>query len=215
MTLRIIGGEFRRRILKIPHGNTTRPYTDRIRQIVFDRIAPLVPEARVADIFSGVGTMGMESLSRGAESCVFIEGDPAIHKSLVENVAAIAPDKPTVCWKTNIHRTSFCPKGADESFPYTLLFFDPPYDQCPLLAPHEVLGKALLRLAKPRTTSDDATMILRTPEHFEFSGSAPWKIDDCWRKSTMNLWILKKLPVVDEPSAPDEPAAAQRQDDVQ
>ena len=213
MTLRIIGGEFRRRILKIPHGNTTRPYTDRIRQIVFDRIAPLVPNARVADIFSGVGTMGMESLSRGADSCVFIEGDAAIHKSLTENVATIAPGKPTVCWKTNIHRTSFCPQGADECFPYTLLFFDPPYDQCPLLASREVLGKALVRLPRPRATSDDATMILRTPEHFEFSGSDPWKIADCWRKSTMNLWVLKKRPVVDEPSTAEQHAATSPHND--
>lgn len=193
MSLRIIGGDYRRRLLKTPHGRTTRPYTDRVRQIVFDRISPIVEHSRVADIFSGVGTMGLEALSRGADSCVFIEGDAAVHESLSDNVSLIADEKETVCWKTNIHRTSFCPNGADVCLPYSLVFFDPPYDQCPLLSPHEVLGKGLTRLAKARVTSDDAVVILRTPGRFEFSECRAWQIDDCWRISTMNLWILKKL----------------------
>ncbi|MEZ6133193.1 MAG: RsmD family RNA methyltransferase [Planctomycetaceae bacterium] len=192
MTLRIIGGEFRRRLLHAPPGNTTRPYTDRVRQKVFDRIDPMVPEARVADIFSGVGTMGMEALSRGAQSCVFIEGDPKVHEFLCANVQAIATDKQTLCWKTNIHRTSFCPNGANGCLPYNLLFFDPPYDQCPLLTPTAVLGKALTRLSRPRVTSEDAVIILRTPEHFTFSECRGWRIDDHWPISTMNLWILRK-----------------------
>jgi len=192
MTLRIIGGEFRRRLLRTPHGKATRPYTDRVRQIVFDRIDHWLEDIRVADVFSGVGTMGMESLSRGAKSCVFIEGDPKVHEALVENVDKIASEKATVCWKTNIHRTSFRPQNADECFPYDLVFFDPPYDQCPLLAPHEALGKALKRLAKPTVTSENATIILRTPLEFEFSESSDWRIDDHWPISTMNLWLLKK-----------------------
>lgn len=160
--------------------------------MVFDRISELVPDARVADVFSGVGTMGLEALSRGASSCVFIEGDAKVHEALSYNVRAIVTERETLCWKTNIHRTSFCPSGTDACLPYNLVFFDPPYDQCPLLLPGEVLHKALGRLAKPRATSEDAIVILRTPEHFVFSGATGWRIDDHWPISTMNLWILKK-----------------------
>jgi 16S rRNA (guanine966-N2)-methyltransferase len=192
MPLRIISGEFRRRLLQTPHGQTTRPYTDRVRQMVFDRISELVPDARVADVFSGVGTMGLEALSRGSQSCVFIEGDAKVHEALSYNVRAIVTDRQTLCWKTNIHRTSFCPSGADGCLPYDLVFFDPPYDQCPLLLPGEVLYKALGRLAKPRATSENAVVILRTSEHFLFSGAPGWRIDDHWPISTMNLWILRK-----------------------
>lgn len=192
MALRIIGGEYRRRILKTPQGKATRPYTDRVRQIVFDRLGDTVVDARVADIFSGVGTMGMESLSRGAHSCVFIEGDPVVHAALAENVSLIVVDQPTVCWKTDIHRTSFCPKNVDECLPYSLIYFDPPYDQCPLLNEGEVLGKAMARLARPRSSTSDAVVVLRTPEHFEFLETAAWKIQDVWRISTMNIWILRK-----------------------
>ncbi|MEZ6124946.1 MAG: 16S rRNA (guanine(966)-N(2))-methyltransferase RsmD [Planctomycetaceae bacterium] len=202
MTLRIIGGEFRRRLLKTPPGETTRPYTDRVRQMVFDRISHLIEESRVADVFAGVGTMGLEALSRGAESCVFIEGDPRVHEALKDNVRLIASDRATTCWKTDIHRTSFVPKGVEGQVPYTLIFFDPPYSQCPLLAPREVLGKALLRLSKPRCSTDDAVVVLRTPEHCTFTGCDGWFVHEHWPVSTMNLWILKK-------SQPESPVSPQ------
>lgn len=192
MTLRIIGGDFRRRHLKTPPSRDTRPYTDRVRQIVFDRISDEIPGSRVADVFSGVGTMGLEALSRGAESAVFLEGDSRVFKLLSENVATIAPQKSTLCWKTNIHRTSFRPNGGDELLPYSLVFFDPPYAQCDLLEQHAALGKCLKRLARPDVSAMDATVILRTPGHFEFSETHAWNIRDCWRISTMNLWILRK-----------------------
>ena len=191
MALRIIGGEFRRRQLQTPPTRTTRPYTDRVRQIVFDRIDGLLADARVADVFAGVGTMGLESLSRGARSCVFLEGDPKVHASLKHNVETIAADKDTVCWKTNIHRTSFRPQGADDCLPYSLIFFDPPYAQCKLLAPQLALGKCLKRMAKAEICDREALLILRTPGHFDFSETDAWRIDDCWRISTMNLWLLR------------------------
>ena len=133
MSLRIIGGSLRRRHLKTPPGIATRPYTDRVRQIVFDRIVNEVPFARVADVFSGVGTMGLESLSRGADSCVFIEADREVHRALRDNVNQLAADFPTVCWKTDVRYTSFAPKGNESLLPYTIIFFDPPYAQCPSL----------------------------------------------------------------------------------
>lgn len=204
MVLRIIGGDYRRRHLKTPQSRETRPYTDRVRQIVFDRISELLPDARVADVFSGVGTMGLEALSRGAASSVFIEGDPKVFLLLKENVDALAREKETLCWKTNIHRTSFRPNGGDECLPYTLVFFDPPYAQCHLLARNGALGKGLTRLAKPEVTTEDALIILRTPSHFEFSECDAWNISDCWRISTMNLWILRK-PGIGGPPQTDDP----------
>jgi 16S rRNA (guanine966-N2)-methyltransferase len=140
MPLRIISGQFRRRLLKTPQTQATRPYTDRVRQIVFDRLSEQVENAQVADVFSGVGTMGIEAISRGAQSCVFIEGDRTVYESLKENVDTLLGDYPTVCWQTNVHRTSFRPKGAEACLPYNLVFFDPPYALCLLLEP----GKGLI-----------------------------------------------------------------------
>lgn len=208
MSLRIIGGEYRRRQLRTPHGMSTRPYTDRVRQIAFDRLGDAIDGARIADVFSGVGTMGLESLSRGAASCVFIEGDPKVHALLSQNVAAIVKDKPTVCWKTNIHRTSFCPNGAEECLPYDLVFFDPPYNQCSLLSRNEALGKGLVRLAKPKASHADTIVVLRTPERVEFPESHAWSVDDHWAISTMNLWVLKKRKPDSTATDPESPMSA-------
>ena len=201
MPLRIIGGDLRRRLLRTPQTRDTRPYTDRVRQVVFDRLGDRVEGSRVADIFAGVGTMGLESISRGASSCVFIEGDRRVHECLRENVATLAADHPTVCWKTDIHRTSFRPTGADECLPYSLVFLDPPYAQCPLFEGKQPLAKCMVRLAKPEATADNVLVILRTPEHFEFSATAQWQIHDHWRISTMNLWLLHKEAIADSANA--------------
>lgn len=203
MSLRIISGDYRGRKLKTPSGQTTRPYTERVRQKVFDRLGEQVEGSRVADIFAGVGTMGLEALSRGASSCVFFEADNDVHQALETNVSKIATDKTTLCWKTNVHRTSFVPSGLDDALPYDLLFFDPPYVQCNLLDAGKALGKGLTRLSRDRATTQDAMLILRTPEQVTFSEVPGWRIDDVWRISTMILWILKK-PSGEESNPPAE-----------
>lgn len=192
MSLRIISGDYSGRKLMTPAGETTRPYTERVRQKVFDRLGDEVEGSRMADIFSGVGTMGLEGLSRGAKSCVFFEADPDVFEALSKNVEKIAGDHTTLCWKTNVHRTSFVPSGVDDAVPYDLVFFDPPYIQCDLLDPKKALGKGLTRLARDRATAPEAKVILRTPERVWFSGVPGWRIDDIWHISTMKLWILKK-----------------------
>lgn len=201
MSLRIISGNLRRRQLKTPPGIATRPYTDRVRQIVFDRIEDRIPGARIADIYSGVGTMGLESISRGAASCVFFETTAEVHLCLKENVRRLASEVPTVCWKADVRYTSFVPKGVDEMLPYTLMFFDPPYAHCPRMDSGGVLSKSLSRLARPRVSADDALLLVRTPGRFDLTVPAGWQLEDCWRVSTMNIWNLVKADDADSTQA--------------
>jgi 16S rRNA (guanine966-N2)-methyltransferase len=192
MSLRVISGQYRRRILKTPSDDSTRPYTDRVRQIVFDRLNHLLPGAKVADVFAGVGTMGIESLSRGAKSCVFYESGQEVHELLVSNVRAIAPEARTICWKTDVRRTSFRPNGGDDCLPYSLIFFDPPYRKADEIEPGKPLGASLKRLARDTISTKDAVLILRTPEHFETPEVALWNVHDCWELSSMMIWVLTK-----------------------
>ncbi len=194
MSLRIIGGKLRQRQLKTPQGIATRPYTARVRQLVFDRIIDFVPEARVADIYSGVGTMGLESISRGAASCVFFEATPVVHQNLKENVHLLADESLTMCWKTDVRYTSFVPRGCDDMLPYTLLFFDPPYADCPTMEPGGVLSKSLTRLARPAVTSDDALLLIRTPKLFDLTIPVGWELLQCWPVASMKVWTLIKPP---------------------
>lgn len=160
--------------------------------MVFDRIGENVVGARVADVFSGVGTMGLEALSRGASSCVFFEADPEVYDVLKQNVAAIAASVRTICWRADVRRTSFRPNGGDDCLPYSLIFFDPPYAQVPLLEPGKPLALSLKRLARGNISSPEAMLILRTPEHTEFTPSGGWEVADCWEISTMLIWQLVK-----------------------
>ncbi len=192
MPLRVIAGDFRRRLLKTPRGNSTRPYTDRVRQMVFDRLD--VTEARVADVFAGVGTMGIEALSRGASSCVFFEADTTVYECLKSNVDLIAKSARTICWKTDVRRTSFRPRGGIDCLPYSLIFFDPPYADVPHLAPGHSLFESLRRLARDEISEKDATLILRTPERTDLQQSGGWTVDERWDISTMIVWRLKKSP---------------------
>ena len=208
MSLRVISGQYRRRILKTPSDDSTRPYTDRVRQIVFDRLNHLLPGAKVADVFAGVGTMGIESLSRGAKSCVFYEFGQDVHELLVSNVRNIAPEARTICWKTDVRRTSFRPHGGDDCLPYSLIFFDPPYRKADEIEPGKPLGASLKRLARDTISSKDAVLVLRTPEHFDTPEVALWNVHDCWELSSMMIWILTKPGAFsDDPETDEEQSA--------
>lgn len=192
MVLRVIAGEYRRRLLKTPSGDSTRPYTDRVRTSVFARLEQELEGARVADVFSGVGTMGLESLSRGAASCVFFEGDPDTFAFMKSNVQTIAADSKYICWCADVRRTSFRPQGGEDFIPYTLIFFDPPYAMVPQLEPGKPLAGSLKRLAKPEISDPNVSLILRTPERTEIQSIGPWFVEDRWDLSSMIIWKMKK-----------------------
>ncbi|MGV2334223.1 MAG UNVERIFIED_CONTAM: RsmD family RNA methyltransferase [Planctomycetaceae bacterium] len=193
MALRIISGKYRRRLLKTPSDDSTRPYTDRVRQMTFDRLAAFVPGARVADIFAGVGTMGMAGAQpRRAASCVFFEGSAEVHQLLAGNVRAIAPDARAICWRTDIRRTSFRPRGGEDCIPYSLLFFDPPYKIADEVRQRGSLAPCLKLLSRSTLSTPEAILVLRTPEHFDAPDVPGWLVHDCWELSSMMVWILVK-----------------------
>jgi 16S rRNA (guanine966-N2)-methyltransferase len=84
--MRIIAGELRGRRLLAPQGEVTRPITDRVKQSLFDILAPRISSAVVADLFSGTGSMGLESLSRGAARADFFEMDRSAVHRLQQNI---------------------------------------------------------------------------------------------------------------------------------
>ncbi|WP_174824224.1 RsmD family RNA methyltransferase, partial [Pseudomonas juntendi] len=75
--LRIIAGEWRSRRLAVPEGEGLRPTPDRVRETVFNWLAPYIEGARVLDAFTGSGALVLEALSRGAEDAVALDSNPA------------------------------------------------------------------------------------------------------------------------------------------
>ncbi|MAC11937.1 MAG: 16S rRNA (guanine(966)-N(2))-methyltransferase RsmD, partial [Sphingorhabdus sp.] len=90
--MRIISGQYRGRKLAAPKGDATRPTADRTREALFSMLTSRLgsfDDLAVLDLFSGSGALGLEALSRGAASCLFVEQDRAALDALKANIAAL------------------------------------------------------------------------------------------------------------------------------
>jgi 16S rRNA (guanine966-N2)-methyltransferase len=193
--VRIIAGEFRRRRLLVNPGLTTRPITDRVKEILFERIGHWLADARVADVFSGTGSLGLEALSRGARCAVFIESDRLAFDLLERNVAALGVESRAFCWRTDARKSSFRPKGVDEFLPFDVVFFDPPYRLSePRRGGSGPLADALRRLARPGVTSGDAWLFFRTSEGVTPACPPPWQHQTTHLISSMAIHVYRKVP---------------------
>ena len=124
--LRIIGGRWRGRRLKVLQHPHLRPTSDRMRETLFNWLAPAVHGQRWLDLFAGSGALGFEALSRGAAAGVFVEHDAAAAQQLREQAkilgAAVTVAQADAC-------TWLCSAQAQEQGPFDLVFLDPPYAQ--------------------------------------------------------------------------------------
>ena len=84
--MRIVGGEFRSRPLKSIPGDATRPTSDRLRETLFDILAPRIAGATFADVYAGTGAVGIEALSRGAAHAYFLEKNRVALAAIRENL---------------------------------------------------------------------------------------------------------------------------------
>lgn len=190
--MRIISGKYRRRKLKSNPGLVTRPITDRVKEMLFERLGGELNGEKVADIFAGTGTIGLEALSRGASSVVFFERDRKAAQLLDDNLKMLDCKGEAYCWRTDVCRTSFCPRGLDDMHPYDLVFFDPPYKMVPDVTVGQPLFKSLQRLASERVTAPDVKLIFRTPKHVSFTVPDVWRLEREIPVSSMQLFVYRK-----------------------
>ncbi|NBR69152.1 MAG: 16S rRNA (guanine(966)-N(2))-methyltransferase RsmD [Verrucomicrobia bacterium] len=121
--LRITGGIHSSRRLEVPSLPGLRPAQDRVRAAVFSALGNLVPESRVLDLFAGTGSYGLEALSRGASSALFIEQNNRTAEALRKNLASLKYDFPVLESPVEM----WIPRATEP--PFDLIFLDPPYDQ--------------------------------------------------------------------------------------
>lgn len=117
--MKIIAGSAKGRPIKAP-ASGTRPMTGRVRESLFSIIAGRLAQARVLDLYAGSGSMGLEALSRGAESCVFVERGNRATKVLEDNVAKVGLGG-------TILSTTVESAIAKLDGPFDIIFIDPPY----------------------------------------------------------------------------------------
>lgn len=121
--MRIIAGRWKGRRIAAPAGDQVRPTGDRVREAWMSIVHPLLPEARVLDLCAGSGALGLESLSRGAATCDFVEQSPRVIKILEANLAALGGHSGAAVHREEAVR--FASRLAEGA--YDVAFADPPY----------------------------------------------------------------------------------------
>lgn len=147
--MRVIAGRLGGRTLVAPRGLATRPTTDRVREALFSALGPL-DDARVLDLYAGTGALGIEALSRGAASALFVESARPAVAALRKNLATLALDDVTRVLVEPVARA--VPRlRTDPLGPFDLVFADPPYDDVDealaaleSLAPHLAPGARIV-----------------------------------------------------------------------
>ncbi len=123
--LRIIGGSFKGRLIKAPEGARTRPTSSRVREAVFDILAPRIRGARFLDLYAGSGAIGIEALSRGASFSVFVESDRGTARLLNENILKLGIESSSGVMQMPAEKALRKLAGLSPGF--DIIFMDPPY----------------------------------------------------------------------------------------
>ena len=123
--LRIISGGLRGRRIRVPPGERVRPTTDRVREALFSILGDRLPGARVLDLFSGSGALGLEALSRGASRVAFVESDRGVARVLRANVESLGVSQRCDIVVADVFRT--LEQASLRDGPYDIIFADPPY----------------------------------------------------------------------------------------
>lgn len=123
--LRIIGGEWRSRKLTFPEVEGLRPTPDRVRETLFNWLQNVTPGARCLDLFAGSGALGLEALSRGAESVTFIDQSPEAVRCLRSNLELLKSPRGEVVSGSALGWLES--RQTDFEARYDLIFLDPPF----------------------------------------------------------------------------------------
>lgn len=167
--MRITGGKARSIPIKCPKGSVVRPATDRMREAVFSSLGDLVKDASFLDLFAGAGSYGLEAMSRGARSGVFVERDRSALQCIKHNLQMVQKsiNSPKGGTPFSVHSQDVFKwlNAKEESHGFTtydLVFIDPPYSEV------EEKGTQILTSLISLLPKDAASFVIfETPSLFE------------------------------------------------
>ncbi len=149
--MRIISGEFKGRLIKVPDSKLIRPTTDRVRETFFNLLNNRLSfqDIKVLDLYSGSGSLGLECLSRGALTVDFVEKNYVISKNLQENITSLNLGEKSKIFKMEaVKFTSF-----SDHTTYDLILADPPFF-------HDDIYKVVENVLSKRYLADDSFMFI-------------------------------------------------------
>jgi 16S rRNA (guanine(966)-N(2))-methyltransferase RsmD len=187
LSLRIIGGQWRSRILARPDTPATRPMPDRVKQSIFNILGCYyecpgeLPPIRVADVFAGSGSMGLEALSRGAAHCTFYEASRVAFQALRENVVNL--DAGVLA--TVVTEDAWKSAGRDGSA-FDLVFLDPPYKDTRNADSEGLVGSFLRRIAEKESLRNKTPLVVL--HHFAKVQFSAMKLEEPWE-----IWDERRI----------------------
>lgn len=185
--MRIIAGSLRGRKIEAPVGLDTRPILDRVKAALFDWLGSRLalpgslPEVNVCDLFCGPGTHGIEAISRGAIHCTFVDRNAAAARSLRRNIETLQIESAATIIQQPIETAQLAaPNGA----PFSIIFFDPPFEMSTDTAPNSPAIRILHRLAGSLPVADDAILTWRHDDH----DTLPTELPGGWSQIDRRVW---------------------------
>ena len=145
--MRVISGKVRGLKLDCPQGIETRPTLDRVKEAVFSMLLPYIADSSVLDLYAGSGALGIEALSRGADSAVFIDNSETACNCIKSNLSKSKLDAQSTVLKTSAEQFL---KSNDRKF--DIIFLDPPYSK-------NMYSNALKLISEYRVLSDNGIIL--------------------------------------------------------
>jgi 16S rRNA (guanine966-N2)-methyltransferase len=182
--LRIIGGQWRGRKLHFPTVPGLRPSPNRIRETLFNWLAPYLSDAHCLDLFAGSGALGFEALSRQAKSVTFIEQSATLSRYLEQQIAQFAVADRAVVYQA---RFPFTPLAVlkGKSALFNLVFLDPPFHQ-------GLIEKACYWLVKEQLIAAESIIYIETESTLKsLSLPANWQVEPCKIAGKVQYGLIK------------------------
>jgi 16S rRNA (guanine966-N2)-methyltransferase len=157
--VRIIAGKYRSRRLTAPQGIETRPTSDRLRETLFNVVAPVVPDSIWIDLFAGTGAVGIEALSRGAAIAYFVESSRRAARAIRDNLHSLGIDEGAEVIE---REASIALRMLDtQAVVCDFCFLDPPYRK---MGDYE---QTLGFLSQSRLLKPESLVIAEHDKHFD------------------------------------------------
>jgi 16S rRNA (guanine966-N2)-methyltransferase len=183
-TLRIIGGTWRGRTWRFPDADI-RPTSDRVRETLFNWLAPVVAGARCLDLFAGSGALGLEALSRGAARVVFVDQAPAAARDLRQTLALWGG---ACAAAAEIHTGEAGAFLAGKPEPFDIVFLDPPFAG-------DLMGRITARLEGSAWLAPEARIYAECAAR---EGLPPlptgWRVAKAGRAGEVGYHLLRRTP---------------------
>ena len=181
--MRITGGVYRGRIIKVPDGLEVRPTQDRVREALFNIIQNEIRGARFLDVFAGSGAVGLEALSRGAASVVFVERS-ARHIAFIRSNSEMLESVPEI-----IQADAYRYLAGFSGQPFDIVYADPPY----ALGEEQGFETVLGNLAERNVLKPGGLFIAETTFRIKAEDLPDWDLcrDREYGKTRLVIWKRK------------------------